>query len=51
VAINEIITYCSNDIGQLNRWSTHFGISLRDRRTRLPSVISSASSGLAAECK
>jgi len=51
MAVNEIVTYCINNVGQLNRWSIHFGISLRDLRTRLPSLISNASSGLAAECK
>ena len=51
MAIDEIVTDCIDNVGQLNRWSIHFGISLRDLRTRLPSVISSASRGLAAECK
>jgi hypothetical protein len=51
VTVNEIVAYCANDIGQFDRWSIHFGISLRDLRTELVSEISSASSGLAAECK
>jgi hypothetical protein len=51
VTVNEIVPYCANDIGQLDSWSIHFGISLRDLRTKLASAISSASSGLAAECK
>ena len=51
MTVNEVVAYCTNDIGQLDSWSIHFGVSLRDLRTKLASLISSASNGLAAECK
>jgi hypothetical protein len=51
VTVDEIIACCPHDVGQLNSWPIHLGISLRDLRMTPASAMSSASSGLAAECR